>query len=94
MSGWVLAVPLVLSLAASFWLWRPPWRSQRPAAPTRRLRVIHVLIGVCALGSALLFFMRNHPAVATHSETREIFMGMVLSLVGLLYALVPPQWED
>jgi hypothetical protein len=86
----LLITPFALGLLASSWLWRPFWGRQRDNAPKPRVRTIQGLVVLVACTSVALFVGRDH---VPDPLGQQLMIGSVLSLVALLYSLVPPQHD-
>ena len=83
--------PLAIGALASIWLYGWPWR-QRDEAPLSRYRMVRASALACGALGVLAFFTRQHWAAhLPTTETQGFFFSLVLTIVALLYALVPPQ---
>ena len=88
-------VPVVVAAGASAWLYRWPGARQRLDAPVWRKRVVLNLSVMTGLLATAAFFSRKQwvgdlvpPDVAL-----SIFLGLILLIVSLLYAALPPQQD-
>jgi hypothetical protein len=86
----LLLIPVVAAFLASAWLWGPVWGEQRQVASgKRRLTVLIAAILVTLVIPALFAIQAFIPLIIGV----WIVAACILTVVGLLYALLPPQKE-
>ena len=90
-------VPIGVGALLSAWLYGAPGRRQRSVAPDVRRRTVFALAALVALLAITMFFTRTHwfrVIVITGLRLQvagQVFLGLILLLVSVLYAAVPPQ---
>jgi hypothetical protein len=87
-----ILIPIAIAIAVSVWLYGFPGKHQRLVASPRRRRIALGAAVVTAFVLTVAFFTRASwtPSLGAESALR-LFLGGVLLLVALLYALLPPQ---
>ena len=85
-------IPIAVAIAVSVWLYGFPGERQRLVASTQRRRIVFGAVVLTAFVLTVAFFTRATwtPSVGADSAL-GLFLGAVLLLVALLYALLPPQ---
>jgi len=88
-----IVAPILLGIAASLWLYGWPSPKQRREALPGRRRLIMAATIATALLTTAVFFTRTRWVWRWVSQEvgLSIFVGLILLLVALLYAALPPQ---
>ena len=87
----IFVPPLAIGAMASIWLYGWPWR-ERDEAPLSRYRMVRASALACGALGVLAFFTRQHWAAhLSTTQTQGLFFSLILTIVALLYALVPPK---
>jgi len=87
----IFVPPLAIGAMANIWLYGWPSR-QRDEAPMSRYRMVRASALACGALGVLAFFTRQHWAAhLPTTQTQGLFFSLILTMVALLYALVPPQ---
>jgi len=88
-----VVIPILAAFIASTWLYGWPSSKQRSEAPMQRRRVVLVTSVVTAILAIGAFFTRDLWLGNRVSSDvgLSIFLGLILLVVALLYAAVPPQ---
>jgi len=85
-------IPIAVAMSVSVWLYGSFGKHQRLVASPQRRRIVLGAAVVTALGLTVAFFTRSawSPSLGA-AGALGLFLGAVLLLVALLYALLPPQ---
>jgi len=85
-------IPIAVAIAVIVWLYGFPGKHQRLVASPRRRRVVFGAAVFTGLVLPVAFFARATWTPSVGAERAlGLFLGAVLLLVALLYALLPPQ---
>ena len=87
----LLLAPLLVGVAASTWLWGPFWGKQRRTASARRRLIVLACAILVALAVPAMFAIQAYFPILLGVQ---LMAGIVLTVVALLYALLPPQRFD
>ena len=87
-------IPIAVAIAVSVWLFGFPGKRQRLVASPQRRRIVSGAAVFTAFVLTVAFFTRAtwSPSVGAESAL-GLFLGAVLLLVAMLYALLPPQLD-
>jgi Na+/melibiose symporter-like transporter len=86
-----LLIPLLVGVAASAWLWGPFWGKQRTTASAKRRFFVLGFAILVALAVPAMFAVQAYFPILLGVQ---LMAGVVLTVVALLYSLLPPQRLD